>query len=63
MHRGIITTIVTSKRELQHHHHTTRVSTEKERKEWERIKATKTEKKQGIRKKKTESVEWQACTK
>ena len=46
MHSIIITIVVTTKGELQHHHYTTRVSTKKERKEWERIKVTKIEKKE-----------------
>ena len=46
MHIKGMATVVTTKRELQHHHHTTQVSTKKERKEWERIKVTKTEKKE-----------------
>ena len=46
VHSIIITIVVTTKEELQHHHHTTRVSTKKERKEWERIKVTKIEKKE-----------------
>ena len=46
VHSIIITIVVTTKGELQHHHYTTRVSTKKERKEWERIKVTKIEKKE-----------------
>ena len=58
MHSIIIAIVATMRKELQHdhYHNTIRVSTKKERKEWERIKVTKIEKKERKNRKEKQRV-------